>query len=116
MERPTGRPGRISQFMAFLYPCYPCNSTALVVDSGSPQLAVVAGFSLRRTGPSARRGRRRLKPAATMACEISTAGTSAVELNRLYHTFMFTGLVESLGTVRSVATDGAGTLLTIEEP
>src|SRR5262245_33385120 len=29
---------------------------------------------------------------------------------------MFTGLVESLGTVRNVATDGAGTLLTIEEP
>jgi riboflavin synthase len=29
---------------------------------------------------------------------------------------MFTGLVESLGTVRSVLTDGAGTLLTIEEP
>ena len=29
---------------------------------------------------------------------------------------MFTGLVESLGTVRSVASDGAGTLLTIEEP
>src|SRR5207302_293047 len=29
---------------------------------------------------------------------------------------MFTGLVESLGTVRSVTPDGAGTLLTIEEP
>src|SRR6266542_1958415 len=29
---------------------------------------------------------------------------------------MFTGLVESLGTVRSVAADGAGTLLAIEEP
>lgn len=29
---------------------------------------------------------------------------------------MFTGLVESLGTVRDVATDGAGALLTIEEP
>jgi riboflavin synthase len=29
---------------------------------------------------------------------------------------MFTGLVESLGTVRSVVSDGAGTLLAIEEP
>jgi riboflavin synthase len=29
---------------------------------------------------------------------------------------MFTGLVESLGAVRSVTPDGAGTLLTIEEP
>ena len=29
---------------------------------------------------------------------------------------MFTGLVEALGTVRSVAADGAGTLLTIEAP
>ena len=29
---------------------------------------------------------------------------------------MFTGLVEALGTVRSVTPDGAGTLLTIEEP
>jgi riboflavin synthase len=29
---------------------------------------------------------------------------------------MFTGLVESLGTVRDVSTDGAGTLLRIEEP
>lgn len=29
---------------------------------------------------------------------------------------MFTGLVESLGIVRSVSSDGTGTLLTIEEP
>jgi riboflavin synthase len=29
---------------------------------------------------------------------------------------MFTGLVESLGTVRNVVADGAGTLITIEEP
>lgn len=29
---------------------------------------------------------------------------------------MFTGLVETLGTVRDVSTDGAGTLLRIEEP
>jgi riboflavin synthase len=29
---------------------------------------------------------------------------------------MFTGLVESLGTVRSVVSDGAGTLIAIEEP
>jgi riboflavin synthase len=29
---------------------------------------------------------------------------------------MFTGLVESLGTVRDVSSDGAGTLLRIEEP
>lgn len=29
---------------------------------------------------------------------------------------MFTGLVESLGTVRNVASDGAGTLLTIDDP
>jgi riboflavin synthase len=37
-------------------------------------------------------------------------------LNGSYHIVMFTGLVESLGSVHSVATDGAGTLLTIEEP
>lgn len=33
-----------------------------------------------------------------------------------YHTLMFTGLVESLGAVRSVKPDGDGKLLTIEEP
>src|SRR2546426_273915 len=29
---------------------------------------------------------------------------------------MFTGLVEALGSVRTVTSDGAGTLLTVEEP